>query len=81
MKVVRPTLRILLDDLDKLDKAKENLKHCANAWMNELDNRDGGWSSDQYYISILRNNLENSVIEYRKKLAEVYDFMGDKGLV
>jgi len=107
MKVVRPSLKILLEKTKELDEAekflgthsqiymdmctlwdmiegingaKNVLTKAAGDWIVEQDYRDQGWTVDQYHVQIVRNNLENAIIEYRKKLAEVYDFMGDRGL-
>jgi hypothetical protein len=81
MRVVRPTLKIFLSEMDKLDEEGKKLREAADAWIKELDHRDNGWGNDQYYISILRDKLEASVVSYRKQLAAIYDYGGDKGLV
>jgi hypothetical protein len=81
MKVVRPTLKILLDDLDKLDESANKLRDTASKWIDLLDDRDNGYSTDQDYIAVVRDRLEQSIVGYRRQLAEVYDYMGDKGLV
>lgn len=81
MKVVRPTLKILLNDLDKIRNAAASLEHASNEWIERLEYRDNGYGGDQYWISVKRDELEKEIVKFRKQLAEVYDFMGDKGLM
>lgn len=108
MKIVRPSLNILLDKIKTLDAAegilkdrnevynnmnllldqlanlngsKTKMQNAASAWIEQQKWRDEGYAVDQYHVSIVRERLEVAITEYRKTLADVYDFMGDKGLV
>lgn len=108
MKIVRPTLNILLDKLDDLDEAEgilkdrfevynnmnllldqlaeikkrqNGMKTAAASWKEQQEWRDKGYGVDQYHISFVRERLEVAITRYRKTLADVYDYMGDKGLV
>ena len=80
MRVTRPTLSIFLSELDQLEKDAIQVRETAEAWEKEQKYRDNGWSTDQYFVSILRNNLEKAIVSYRKQLAKIYDFTGDSGL-
>jgi hypothetical protein len=64
-----------------LTGANSNLHRAAKEWIAEQESRENGWAVDQYHVQIVRTNLERAIIEYRKTLADVYDYMGDKGLV
>lgn len=108
MKIVRPSLNILLDKIKALDEAEGTLKDrfevynnmnalldqlhdlngsknkmekAASAWIEQQKWRDNGYAVDQYHVSVVRERLEIAITQYRKTLADVYDFMGDKGLV
>jgi hypothetical protein len=81
MKIVRPSLNILIDKLADLGKAEQELRAQAEKWSEQQKWRDEGYGVDQYHVQYIRNGLEGAIIEYRKQLAEIYDFMGDKGLV
>jgi len=81
MKIVRPTLNILIDKLEALKDSEERLRNRADDWKKEQEYRDQGYIIDQNTIAWHRSRLESAIIDYRKTLADVYDFMGDKGLV
>jgi hypothetical protein len=95
VKIRRPSLAILLAEVDELESiglqlqqllldVHENgtkLKQAASEWIAVQEERDEWGSYDQEWAQIHRNSLENTIILYRRKLAEVYDYMGDRGLM
>lgn len=80
MRITRPTLNILLGELNELEKNAEKLREAAKPWVKEQEYRDDGWGGDQYYVQRLRYRLERAIIDYRQQLAKIYDFTGDSGL-
>ena len=80
MKVVRPSLNILLDMLKDLEKKEQILRDYAKSWSTYQGYRDNGWGVDGDLVADNRRKLEAAIVEYRKQLAEVYDYMGDRGL-
>jgi hypothetical protein len=80
IKITRPTLNILLDEVKKLGPAIEELEGAAKEWTEKQEWRDNGYN-DQYWTQLSRDKLERRLIEFRKVLAKVYDTQGDKGLM
>ena len=81
MKISQFNLNILLDEVDALCQMQKPLKEAAQEWLKHQKSREVYGSSDQYWTALARTKLERELIEFREKLAMVYDFMGDRGLV
>src|SRR5262245_54246253 len=79
MKIHRATLKILLTEIEALDKARAELNEAAEAWIKVQDRRDIGWNTDADSAWYYRSKLERTLVNYRQHLATIYDFMGDKG--
>jgi hypothetical protein len=81
MKLQSTTVKILLSELDAVEKAINELRKSAREWTNIQEDRQVGYNphpDDAYYA---RRNLETHLLDLRQHLATVYDFMGDKGMV
>lgn len=76
MKISRFNLGIFADEVEQLDKMLDPLKNAAKDWMRAKDT-----TLDQWTINMYRNKLESEMMEFRQKIATIYDFMGDRGLV
>lgn len=77
---VHSNLCHLLDLMHIVNGNRRELGKAADAWTSEQEWREKGYAVDLYHVKQVRNTLEAALIEYRKALADVYDFMGDKGL-
>lgn len=81
MKLQSTTVKILLTELDAVEKAIEELRRSAELWVAIQNDRQIGYNphpDDAYYA---RRELEDNLLKLRQHLATVYDFMGDKGMV
>lgn len=81
MKISQFNLKILLEEVDTLCDMRAELKEAGKSWLRFQEERDKWGSVDQYWTAISRSKLERKLVEFREKLAMVYDFMGDRGLV
>ena len=81
MKVTQLALKIFLDEVKSLEAPTERVTKASERWLKLQKEREAWGSSDPYWIALARNELEGALIEYRERLAVIYDVMGDKGLV
>lgn len=79
MKLSRFNLSILLSENKALADLEEELREAGEAWMESVNRREEG--SSDWLTKGRRERLERLLTEYRFKLAAVYDFMGDRGMV
>jgi len=78
MKLTQFNTKIFVQELETLVQDIEKVTTAANKWIDDQENRS---LRSQWTIQIDRERLENSLNELRYRLATVYDFQGDRGMV
>lgn len=81
MKITIFSLSVFLDEVKALERKRPALEEAAQAWLAMQKQRQDYGSVDGLKLQGVRMKLEDELMEYRQALANVYDFMGDKGLV
>lgn len=74
MKVSRYSLEIFASEVEALSKLNETVVLACKDWVYAKDH-----NMDQYEVNSRRNKVERELIEFRQKIATIYDFMGDRG--
>src|SRR4051812_38114175 len=78
MKLTQFNTRIFVQELETLVGDIEKLNIAANKWLEDQENRT---KVSPYTIQMHRENLEEQLNQFRYRLATVYDFQGDRGMV
>lgn len=78
MKLTQFNTRIFVQELETLVDDIEKLNIAANKWLEDQEDRT---KVNPYTIQMDRENLEEKLNEFRYRLATVYDFQGDRGMV
>jgi hypothetical protein len=82
MKIRRPTLKIFISNVEKLEAdIIPKLKDNARDWIRLQEEREQYGSADPYWLSLARDSLERSLDDFREAISELYDFQNEKGLV
>jgi hypothetical protein len=81
VKITRFNLQIFVEELERLHDEIPDVQSAAESWLKHQEEREKyGWQ-DQYATAASRMALEDRLTEIRQRLALVYDFMSDRGLV
>lgn len=72
MKIHRMNVEILLKEIQKLEEIQANLKRVGGAWC------DADTPGEAAYY---RASLESLLEKFRQKMAIIYDFQHERGLV
>jgi hypothetical protein len=81
VKITQFNLKIFVEELERLHDEIPDVNASAQSWLKLQEQRDKyGWQ-DQYGIAASRMALEDRLTQIRQRLALVYDFMSDRGLV
>lgn len=81
MKLSRFNLGIFITEAESLCDLVPSLKEASEEWIKLQNRRDAGWTVDQDQINYIRSKVERLLMQFREKMATVYDFQGDRGLV
>jgi hypothetical protein len=81
MKITRFNLKIFVEELERLHDEIPDVQSASESWLKYQEQREKyGWQ-DQYGTQASRMALEDRLTQIRQRLALVYDFMSDRGLV
>jgi len=78
MKLTQFNTKIFIQELETLKEDIDKVIGSGNKWVDDQENRS---LRSQWTIQIDRERLENHLNELRYRLATVYDFQGDRGMV
>lgn len=78
MRIVEPTLKMFLAEIEKVEPLRESVTHYAEEYLRCKHDRWKGpqhWETKEY-----RNSLERNLEQYKTELGRIYDMMHDRGL-
>jgi hypothetical protein len=78
MKLTQFNTKIFVQELETLIDDIEKVNNAAKTWLDDQENRS---LRSQWTIQMHRETLENNLNDLRYRLATVYDFQGDRGMV
>jgi hypothetical protein len=81
MKASVMNIGILLDEITSLERQFPEIRKSCRAWLALQDQRKEYGSINPYQLQAERADMEERLMDFRQKLATIYDYMGDRGLV